>query len=1041
MWSFNRNSPASHHLTALVSHPPHSNRSAVFPSNQHIYDCPYPLEAINMQSDYLMNKDRHFDHPPPNGNHEYETVYLPGLPPPPPPPPTDKSWQWQSSPIYGANGSLQYYPGFGSYVHPVVDSWMGYRPLPPPSTPPPYKSYSMERLNHPSVVYSFRSPAPSPVHTPTSSPVLSRARGSSPASAMGRPIQPNQRRVTPPVPPPKNGAASKPPRPLRNRPTLVKAKTIDFADGSSDCDPFQPQKPLEAGNKIPSLDSLYEQLKAFAAATPPPTACAAPSPPCARSSRTVDNQMAADLAAAALEMVANSPLVRSRSATFSGAPSSFAFNSRPKPETDERVQRLEGDKDSLQMQVSILMDQIEAQTEKIADLERTLSDRAFQLQKSEDNFQKEMLSRSAAETRQLELLSDISGLKLRFAAMEKDNMELRGQLKRSEQDMITLVSQCYALCGATLGPGFNKKDMLENLQSMNLRSNATSPASVVGTPPRHPGSATAEFPRRALLSANSASSLQSNQSPHVTDSPRPTYQQSPKTPPASVFRKLDQDAYNSLPRQTSVNSHHNNNNNSLSTAGNSPPVTASKRAVVFGKHFQLPSLHANSKRSTSAPNLAETEQKRLQDEAASTLERDDVMTESSFNSPTSPHSPSLNSFSKQPRGSLKKIFDKLKRANSGALEGDPSTPLSAEDFRRGGTLRATAGPRLGWKNGSPGPAETIKPIQESELPFAQWSSDDIASWLHDMGLHLYVSEVQRWNCRGQQLLEAQVAEIEKELSVKHPLHKKKLILALEAKGRAQDPMSLAPILPDLLKNAGKLDHQWAVRWLDDIGLPQYKDAFLESRLDGRMLHLLTVDDLCTHLKVTNLLHLICIRRGIQVLRLNDYNASCLQRRSVPEEPAHPTPGQVAVWTNHRVMEWLRAVDLSEYAPNMRGSGVHGGLLVHEARFNAELLATLLSIPQGKTLLRRHLATHFNQLVGREVVHAKREMETSSSYPPLTPVAKIKIIKKSQFTLKRRKGKPDEFDCDDWVCPPFDSSDLENDKTSSPKSLMTKSTDL
>lgn len=66
-----------------------------------------------------------------------------------------------------------------------------------------------------------------------------------------------------------------------------------------------------------------------------------------------------------------------------------------------------------------------------------------------------------------------------------------------------------------------------------------------------------------------------------------------------------------------------------------------------------------------------------------------------------------------------------------------------------------------------------------------------------MGLHLYVSEVQRWNCRGQQLLEAPVAEIEKELSVKHPLHKKKLILALEAKGRAQDPMSLAPILPGL----------------------------------------------------------------------------------------------------------------------------------------------------------------------------------------------------------------------------------------------------
>jgi hypothetical protein len=64
-----------------------------------------------------------------------------------------------------------------------------------------------------------------------------------------------------------------------------------------------------------------------------------------------------------------------------------------------------------------------------------------------------------------------------------------------------------------------------------------------------------------------------------------------------------------------------------------------------------------------------------------------------------------------------------------------------------------------------------------------------------MGLHFYVSEVQRWGCRGQQLLEVPVAEIEKELSIKHPLHKKKLILAIEAKGRAQDPMSLVPILP------------------------------------------------------------------------------------------------------------------------------------------------------------------------------------------------------------------------------------------------------
>jgi len=312
-----------------------------------------------------------------------------------------------------------------------------------------------------------------------------------------------------------------------------------------------------------------------------------------------------------------------------------------------------------------------------------------------------------------------------------------------------------------------------------------------------------------------------------------------------------------------------------------------------------------------------------------------------------------------------------------------------------------------------------------------------------MGLHQYVSEAQRWATRGQVMLDCPAADLEKELGVKHALHKKKLILALEAKGRSQDQAAPMPILPEMLGSAGKLDHQWVVRWLDDIGLPQYKDAFLEARVDGRMLHMLTVDDLCTHLRVVNLLHVTCIRRGIQVLRLNDYNPQCLQRRSMPEDPAQPSPSQVALWTNHRVMEWLRAVDLSEYAPNMRGSGVHGALLVYEPRFNAELLATLLSIPQGKTLLRRHLATHFNQLLGRDIVQAKRETETSASYIPLNPVTKVKILKKSQFTLKRRKGKPDEFEAEDWICP--NTPDLNDsssyDKNSSFRGDPNKATDF
>lgn len=58
------------------------------------------------------------------------------------------------------------------------------------------------------------------------------------------------------------------------------------------------------------------------------------------------------------------------------------------------------------------------------------------------------------------------------------------------------------------------------------------------------------------------------------------------------------------------------------------------------------------------------------------------------------------------------------------------------------------------------------------------------------------------------------------------------------------------------------------------------------------------------------------------------------------------PGEVMLWTNHRVMEWLRSIDLSEYAPNLRGSGVHGALMVcnllfifrcHTHRWQLEIL--------------------------------------------------------------------------------------------------------
>ena len=75
-------------------------------------------------------------------------------------------------------------------------------------------------------------------------------------------------------------------------------------------------------------------------------------------------------------------------------------------------------------------------------------------------------------------------------------------------------------------------------------------------------------------------------------------------------------------------------------------------------------------------------------------------------------------------------------------------------------------------------------------------------------------------------------------------------------------------------------------------------------------------------------------------------------------------------------------DLSEYAPNLRGSGVHGALMCLEPRFTADTLADLLHIASSKTLLRRHLVHHFDTLVGPFCKEHKRLIESSPHYQPL-----------------------------------------------------------
>ncbi|NXV79633.1 LIPB2 protein, partial [Atlantisia rogersi] len=356
---------------------------------------------------------------------------------------------------------------------------------------------------------------------------------------------------------------------------------------------------------------------------------------------------------------------------------------------------------------------------------------------------------------------------------------------------------------------------------------------------------------------------------------------------------------------------------------------------------------------------------------------------------SSPQSPLSPENRKSPKG-IKKIWGKIRRTQSGNF---PADDLGLAEFRRGG-LRATAGPRLSRSK------ETKGQKSDYNAPFAQWSTERVCNWLEDFGLGQYVIFARQWVTSGHTLLTATPQDMEKEMGIKHPLHRKKLVLAIKSINAKQDEKS------------AQLDHIWVTRWLDDIGLPQYKDQFHESRVDGRMLQYLTVNDLL-FLKVTSQLHHLSIKCAIHVLHVNNFNPHCLRRRPVEEKSISPL--EVVQWSNHRVMEWLRSVDLAEYAPNLRGSGVHGGLIILEPRFNGDTLAMLLNIPPQKTLLRRHLTTNFNILIGPEAQQEKREITESTAYTALTTTAKVRP-KKLGFSHfgNLRKKKFDEST--DYICP-------------------------
>uniref|UniRef100_A0A2K5CBB5 Kazrin n=1 Tax=Aotus nancymaae TaxID=37293 RepID=A0A2K5CBB5_AOTNA len=246
--------------------------------------------------------------------------------------------------------------------------------------------------------------------------------------------------------------------------------------------------------------------------------------------------------------------------------------------------------------------------------------------------------------------------------------------------------------------------------------------------------------------------------------------------------------------------------------------------------------------------------------------------------------------------------------------------------------------------------EQMDRLQQVELvrttPMSHWKAGTVQAWLEVvMAMPMYVKACAENVKSGKVLLSLSDEDLQLGLGVCSSLHRRKLRLAIEDYRDAEAGRSLS--------KAAELDHHWVAKaWLNDIGLSQYSQAFQNHLVDGRMLNSLMKRDLEKHLNVSKKFHQVSILLGIELLYQVNFSREALQERRARCETQNTDP---VVWTNQRVLKWVRDIDLKEYADNLTNSGVHGAVLVLEPTFNAEAMATALGIPSGKHILRRHLA--------------------------------------------------------------------------------------
>jgi len=93
----------------------------------------------------------------------------------------------------------------------------------------------------------------------------------------------------------------------------------------------------------------------------------------------------------------------------------------PRQDSDERMRRLQRDKEGLALQYQMLAERVSEQADKIIELEGLITEKSQQLCNKEEQLQRQMISRSALETQKLELMSALCELKLHRTALEQAN--------------------------------------------------------------------------------------------------------------------------------------------------------------------------------------------------------------------------------------------------------------------------------------------------------------------------------------------------------------------------------------------------------------------------------------------------------------------------------------------------------------------------------------------------------------------------------------------------------------------------------------------